>query len=143
MTPQSGNVAGILLAAGDGSRLGQPKALVVVGGQSLARPLSVVVHDDVDPFGDLETTRIAPKLVKLLPYDRYLFGEGGCRRGPSTEKAVAVTDTAAQRGGCTAAEPERRVGLLERLGLHGCAIKLPESSLDGDLGFGPQQLHQP
>jgi len=30
-------VAGILLAAGDGSRLGQPKALVVVGGQTLAR----------------------------------------------------------------------------------------------------------
>jgi CTP:molybdopterin cytidylyltransferase MocA len=30
-------VAGILLAAGDGSRLGQPKALLVVGGQSLAR----------------------------------------------------------------------------------------------------------
>jgi len=30
-------VAGILLAAGDGSRLGQPKALVVIGGQSLAR----------------------------------------------------------------------------------------------------------
>ena len=37
MTAKSGNVAGILLAAGDGSRLGQPKALVVVGGQSLAR----------------------------------------------------------------------------------------------------------
>ena len=31
------NVAGILLAAGDGSRLGQPKAPVVIGGQSLAR----------------------------------------------------------------------------------------------------------
>jgi CTP:molybdopterin cytidylyltransferase MocA len=31
------NVAGVLLAAGDGSRLGQPKALVVLGGQSLAR----------------------------------------------------------------------------------------------------------
>jgi len=30
-------VAGVLLAAGDGSRLGQPKALVVVGGKSLAR----------------------------------------------------------------------------------------------------------
>lgn len=30
-------MAGILLAAGDGSRLGQPKALVVVGGQTLAR----------------------------------------------------------------------------------------------------------
>ena len=30
-------MAGILLAAGDGSRIGQPKALVVIGGQSLAR----------------------------------------------------------------------------------------------------------
>ena len=30
-------MAGILLAAGDGSRLGQPKALVVLSGQSLAR----------------------------------------------------------------------------------------------------------
>jgi CTP:molybdopterin cytidylyltransferase MocA len=30
-------VAGILLAAGEGSRLGQPKALVVLSGQSLAR----------------------------------------------------------------------------------------------------------
>jgi CTP:molybdopterin cytidylyltransferase MocA len=30
-------VAGILLAAGDGSRLGQPKALVVISGESLAR----------------------------------------------------------------------------------------------------------
>lgn len=31
-----GNVAGVLLAAGSGSRLGQPKALVMLGGQSLA-----------------------------------------------------------------------------------------------------------
>ena len=30
------SVAGVLLAAGDGSRLGRPKALVEVGGQSLA-----------------------------------------------------------------------------------------------------------
>lgn len=32
----AGIVAGVLLAAGDGSRLGQPKALVRLGGQSLA-----------------------------------------------------------------------------------------------------------
>ena len=32
-----GPVAGVLLAAGDGSRLGQPKATVIAGGQSLAR----------------------------------------------------------------------------------------------------------
>ena len=31
------DVAGILLAAGQGSRLGQPKALIMLGGQSLAR----------------------------------------------------------------------------------------------------------
>jgi CTP:molybdopterin cytidylyltransferase MocA len=37
LTSKSGHVAGILLAAGDGSRIGQPKALVVIGGQSLAR----------------------------------------------------------------------------------------------------------
>ncbi len=37
MTSGPGNVAGVLLAAGDGSRLGQPKALVMVGGESLAR----------------------------------------------------------------------------------------------------------
>jgi len=34
---QDGNVAGVLLAAGEGRRLGQPKALIVLGGQSLAR----------------------------------------------------------------------------------------------------------
>jgi CTP:molybdopterin cytidylyltransferase MocA len=32
----TGRVAGILLAAGEGSRLGQPKALVELGGQTLA-----------------------------------------------------------------------------------------------------------
>jgi CTP:molybdopterin cytidylyltransferase MocA len=37
LTSGPGNVAGVLLAAGDGSRLGQPKALVMVGGESLAR----------------------------------------------------------------------------------------------------------
>jgi CTP:molybdopterin cytidylyltransferase MocA len=36
LTPR-GNVAGVLLAAGQGSRLGQPKAVIVVGGESLAR----------------------------------------------------------------------------------------------------------
>jgi nicotine blue oxidoreductase len=34
---QPQTVAGVLLAAGSGSRLGRPKALVIVGGQSMAR----------------------------------------------------------------------------------------------------------
>jgi len=40
-----GNVAGVLLAAGSGSRLGRPKALVVVGGQSLARRGIALLRD--------------------------------------------------------------------------------------------------
>lgn len=39
------NVAGVLLAAGSGSRLGRPKALVVVGGQSLARRGIALLRD--------------------------------------------------------------------------------------------------
>jgi nicotine blue oxidoreductase len=38
-------VAGVLLAAGGGSRLGRPKALVVVGGQSMARRGITLLHD--------------------------------------------------------------------------------------------------
>jgi CTP:molybdopterin cytidylyltransferase MocA len=39
------NVAGVLLAAGSGSRLGRPKALVVVGGQSLVARGVALLHD--------------------------------------------------------------------------------------------------
>jgi CTP:molybdopterin cytidylyltransferase MocA len=38
-------VAGVLLAAGAGSRLGRPKALVVVGGQSMARRGITLLRD--------------------------------------------------------------------------------------------------
>jgi CTP:molybdopterin cytidylyltransferase MocA len=41
----AGKVAGILLAAGEGSRLGQPKALIMVGGQSLARRGITLLRD--------------------------------------------------------------------------------------------------
>jgi len=46
----AGNVAGVLLAAGSGSRLGQPKALVVLGGQSLAaRGIALLRAGGADP----------------------------------------------------------------------------------------------
>ncbi len=45
-----GNVAGILLAAGAGSRLGQPKALVMLGGLSLAlRGIATLRAGGTDP----------------------------------------------------------------------------------------------
>ncbi|HEY2508035.1 MAG TPA: nucleotidyltransferase family protein [Streptosporangiaceae bacterium] len=42
MTP---NVAGLLLAAGEGSRLGRPKALIMLGGRSLAARGVALLHD--------------------------------------------------------------------------------------------------
>jgi CTP:molybdopterin cytidylyltransferase MocA len=46
-----GNVAGVLLAAGSGSRLGRPKALVVVGGLSLAgRGIRLLRDGGADPI---------------------------------------------------------------------------------------------
>jgi CTP:molybdopterin cytidylyltransferase MocA len=44
-------VAGILLAAGDGSRIGRPKALVVLGGQSLVRRgIGLLTAGGADPI---------------------------------------------------------------------------------------------
>jgi CTP:molybdopterin cytidylyltransferase MocA len=46
----SRNVAGVLLAAGSGSRLGQPKALVMLAGQSLvARGIALLRAGGADP----------------------------------------------------------------------------------------------
>ena len=46
-----GNVAGVLLAAGSGSRLGQPKALVMLAGQSLAaRGMALLRAGGADPL---------------------------------------------------------------------------------------------
>jgi nicotine blue oxidoreductase len=45
-----GNVAGVLLAAGSGSRLGQPKALVMLAGESLAaRGIALLRAGGTDP----------------------------------------------------------------------------------------------
>ena len=52
-------VAGILLAAGDGSRLGQPKALITIGGQTLAeRGVALLTQGGTDPV--LVVTGAAP-----------------------------------------------------------------------------------
>jgi CTP:molybdopterin cytidylyltransferase MocA len=52
-------VAGILLAAGDGSRLGQPKALVTIAGQTLAeRGVALLTEGGTDPV--LVVTGAAP-----------------------------------------------------------------------------------
>src|SRR5690348_7013337 len=42
-----------------------------------------------------------------------------------------------------ATEPQRWVGLLERLGLHCRIFKLPEAASEVDARLGPASLHQP
>ena len=43
--PAHSRVAGLLLAAGQGSRLGQPKALVQIGGRTLAERAVALLRD--------------------------------------------------------------------------------------------------
>ena len=71
-----------------------------------------------------------------------LLGEPRGGRRPGAEEPVAPADRAAQRGLAGRAEPERRVGLLERLGLHRLVLELPELPVEGDAGLRPQRLHQ-
>jgi CTP:molybdopterin cytidylyltransferase MocA len=58
-------VAGILLAAGDGSRLGQPKALVTIAGQTLAeRGVALLTEGGANPV--LVVTGAAPVPMATL-----------------------------------------------------------------------------
>ena len=77
MQPQI--VAGVLLAAGSGSRLGRPKALVVVGGQSMARRGVMLLRDGgTDPV-IVVTGATGP--------DADVTGPGADVSGPGTSQA--------------------------------------------------------
>jgi CTP:molybdopterin cytidylyltransferase MocA len=84
----SGNVAGILLAAGDGSRLGLPKALVVLGGQSLARRGVELLRD-----GGTNPVIVVTGAAPLDPAD--LSGADG---GPSPASVITVHNPRWQTG---------------------------------------------
>ena len=53
-----------------------------------------------------------------------------------SKEAGAVVERAAHRIRVTAPDPERRVGLLERFGFQGRAIKLPEATGEGNARLG-------
>jgi CTP:molybdopterin cytidylyltransferase MocA len=97
-------VAGVLLAAGEGSRLGQPKALVVVGGLTLAeRGVSMLRAGGADPV--LVVTGAAPVDIpgtQTVHNEQYRTGMGSSLRaglqslsapaaaGPATPAAADV-----------------------------------------------------
>jgi CTP:molybdopterin cytidylyltransferase MocA len=96
----AGNVAGILLAAGDGSRLGQPKALVMLGGQSLARRGVTLLHDGgTDPVivvtGAAKLTSDGPGLAGIVTAHNPHW-----RTGMGSSLTVGLSAVPA---GCTAA----------------------------------------
>jgi CTP:molybdopterin cytidylyltransferase MocA len=74
-------VAGVLLAAGSGSRLGRPKALVVVGGQSMARRGITLLRDGgADPV-IVVTGATGPDADITGPDTGHGAGPGGPERG--------------------------------------------------------------
>jgi nicotine blue oxidoreductase len=74
----TGQVAGILLAAGEGSRLGRPKALVELGGQTLAeRGVALLRAGGADPV--LVVTGAVPlsmAAVRVVDNPRWRTGMG-------------------------------------------------------------------
>jgi len=88
LTSRSGNVAGILLAAGDGSRLGQPKALVIVGGQSLARRgITLLQKGGASPV-IIVTGAATLDAADLGGAEDAVNGTGGSSGGPATVVSV-------------------------------------------------------
>ena len=69
-----------------------------------------------------------------LADDPHLFDELRGRLRAGAEKPVAEPNRAAQRLGMVAADPHRRVRLLDGLGLHRGAVELPEVAVERDLG---------
>ena len=72
----------------------------------------------------------------------HLPGEPGGRRRACAEEPVTEPDRAPQSRLGVGSEPERRVRLLSRLGLHRRVIELPELPVEGDSRLRPQGLHQ-
>jgi CTP:molybdopterin cytidylyltransferase MocA len=106
-------VAGLLLAAGEGSRLGRPKALVQLGGQTLAeRGVALLGDGGADPVlvvtGAVQVPVATARVVhnpdwrtgmgSSLAAGLRALGAGGAPT-PGTASAAAIVADSAPRGG--------------------------------------------
>ena len=80
--PAASGIAGLLLAAGSGSRLGRPKALVELGGQSLAeRGVALLRGGGADPiFVVTGAAELTLPDVTLVPNPDWRTGMGSSLR---------------------------------------------------------------
>jgi nicotine blue oxidoreductase len=93
-------VAGVLLAAGEGSRFGRPKALVMLGGRTLAeRGVSLLRAGGADPVLVVTgAARVAIPGTRTVHNEQYRTGMGSslrvALRSLSALPSTAVNDTA-------------------------------------------------
>jgi WS/DGAT/MGAT family acyltransferase len=90
----------------------QPRQAVV---ETAPRTPGVVVDGDVNALGQPELPGRPAGRRESLAHGQHLAGELGGGRGAGPEEAVTKPDRPPQRRGRAAAEPQRRVRLLERL----------------------------
>lgn len=100
-----GNVAGVLLAAGQGSRLGRPKALVMLGGQSLAaRGAALLRSGGTDPVvvvtGAVDAAVLRPELAAALAVQ--VVDNPAWRTGMGSSLAAGLAALQSQRWGIRA-----------------------------------------
>jgi hypothetical protein len=132
--------------AGNCGRLDALHALPVQPLQRLVRPAAgarrVLVDRHVDAFGNLEVRHRTARLLQSAVHRLDLFGERHGGRRARAEETVALPHGTPQRGRPRSPEPQRRIRLLERLGLHARVVKLPELPRERHPLLGPQRLHQ-
>jgi nicotine blue oxidoreductase len=94
---ERGEVAGLLLAAGSGSRLGQPKALVELGGQSLAERGVALLRDGGAAPVLVVTGAVELGLpgVTIVPNPEWQTGMGSSLRAGLAALAALPAESAA------------------------------------------------
>ena len=103
-------------------------------------PLAVLVDGDVDALRDREVGHVA--LGEEVPHDPRLLREAGRRLRAGADESLPELDGPTERVGMVAAEPDRRVRVLEWLQAHRRPVEAEEAPLEGDRRFAPERLEQ-
>src|SRR5439155_13934656 len=110
-------------------------------GEPPPRPRAVAIDRDVDALAERERREIAPGLLEEAAQQLGLVEERRRRDGARADEAVAELHGAPQRAREVAAEPERRVRVLQGVRLHLLALELGEIALQGDALLGTNTFH--